>query len=91
MAEKKFIKIDSVNNEDGNALFEAICKNVLNEAPAECKELLGIPKKEKATTQDVISLLQNSITEGVDISVEITVKYTKEVSIEDEFADISKS
>lgn len=85
MSEKKYLKIDSIKNEDGNALFDAICNKVLKVKPAEAKELLGIHKKEPATTVDVIQLLQNLVSDGENVSVEIIVKYEPKVDVEDEF------
>ena len=85
MAEKRFVKINSIKNDDGNAMFDAICSKVLKVKPAEAKELLGISKKEPATTVDVIQLLQNLISDGENVSVEICVTYEPKVSAEEEF------
>jgi len=85
MSEKRFIKISSISNDDGNAMFDAICSKVLKVKPADAKELLGISKKEPATTVDTIQLLQNLVSDGENVSIEICVTYEPKISAEEEF------
>lgn len=67
---KKFLKISSASNEDGNDLFIAICKDVLGEPHIKVKADLGLPVAQKVTTKDLITLLQEK-----NIPCEIKVLY----------------
>lgn len=55
---KQFIKINSAGNEDGNDLFNAICKDVLKQQVNDVRHELGLPIAQKVTTKDVITLIQ---------------------------------
>lgn len=72
MAEKKFIKINSASNEDGNDLFNAICKDVLKKEPKDVRHELGLPVAQKVTTKDLISLIQEN-----KLDCEIKVLYNE--------------
>lgn len=73
MAEKKFIKIDTVTNEDANAMFNLICKDVIKKPVKEVRTALGLPTDQKVTTKDLISLIQEH-----NLECEVKVSY-KEV------------
>lgn len=55
---REFLKIDSASNTDGNALFVAICKDVLGEPHHKVKGDLGLHVAKTVTTKDLITLLQ---------------------------------
>lgn len=69
--EKKYIKVSSASNDDGNDLFNAICADVIKMPPKEVKEMLSIPVSQDATMKDCITLIQEN-----KIECEIIVKYS---------------
>lgn len=72
MSEKK-ITIDTVSNEDGNELFNAICTDILKMKVQDVRAKLGIHTAQKVTTKDVITLLQEE-----KLKCELTVYYDPE-------------
>jgi len=72
---KKFLKITSASNEEGNDLFNAICKDILNKKTSEVRNELGLPIATKVTTKDLITLIQEK-----GLECEIIVKYEEKVS-----------
>jgi len=72
------ISVNSVSNADGNELFEAICTDALKMKVNEVKGILDIPKADKATMKDVISLLQDVNIFAPDAKFEVKFSVTYE-------------
>lgn len=68
---KKYIKVSSASNDDGEDFFNAICVEVIKINPKEVKGIIGIPVSQKATMKDCITLIQEN-----KIDCEIIVKYS---------------
>lgn len=76
---KQFIKVNTASNEDGKALFGAVCENVLHVTTDEAKEMLGIPAAVPVNMKDVITLIQeNKLECEISIMYEDTVKPNEE-------------
>lgn len=69
--QKKFIKVSSASNEDGDGLFNAICVDIMKEKPKDIKSILGIPSTQSATMKDCITLIQEN-----KLECEIIVRYS---------------
>lgn len=74
----KYLKITSVSNEDGNDLFNAICKDVLHRKTSDLRLELGLPVAQKVTMKDCITLIQEK-----GLSAELIVTYDPEKKIEE--------
>jgi hypothetical protein len=57
---KQFLAIDSASNEDGNELFNSICKEILKKPVNTVRGELGLPVAQKVTMKDVITLIQEN-------------------------------
>lgn len=67
---RQFIKIKSASNDEGNDLFNAICKDILHAKTSVVRNDIGLPVAQKVTTKDLITLIQEK-----KIDCEITVFY----------------
>lgn len=83
---KQFIKINSASNEDGNDLFNAICKDVFHKKSSDLRIEIGLNPAQKVTTKDVITLIQE-----YGLECEIIVKYDPELALNDGFESVKKS
>jgi hypothetical protein len=70
---KEFILINSASNEDGNEMFNSICKDVLKKPVNTVRGELGLPVAQKVTTKDLITLIQEN-----NLECEIKVIYDAE-------------
>ncbi len=74
---RQFIKITSATNEDGNDMFNAICKDILHTKTSVVRADLSLPIMQRVTTKDLITLIQEK-----GLECEITVFHDPEIAIE---------
>jgi len=80
---KQFLKITSLTNEDGNDMFNAICKDVLHQKSSEVRLKLGLPPAQKVTTKDLVTLIQEN-----GLEANLVVYYDPEKQVTDKKPDI---
>lgn len=84
---RKFIKINSASNDDGNEMFNAICKDVIKTKTSVVRADLGLPVAQRVTTKDLITLIQEN---KLDCEITVFYKDAVEEKPEDPAEDIFK-
>ena len=84
---KQFLKINSLSNDDGNDLFNAICKDILHKKSNEVRIALALPPAQRVTTKDVVTLIQECGLEcylSVSFDPEVTVEFGQKGEVKED-------
>lgn len=73
----KYIKIDTIGTDDTNALFEAICENIIKTKPTKAKrDILGMTGKDKHLEEHKVTINQlMAVINRYEIACEIKISY----------------
>jgi hypothetical protein len=73
----KYIKIDTIGTDDTNALFEEICKNIIQAKPLKAKrDVLGMTGKDKHLEEHKVTINQlMAVISRYEIACEIKISY----------------
>lgn len=81
----KYIKIDTISIDDTNALFEEICKNIIQTKPLKAKrDILGMTGKDRHLEEHKVTINQlMAVISRYQISCEIKISYPDKSVTED--------